>query len=329
MINVGIIGVGYWGPNLVRNFYNNPLCNLKTVCDVNSKRLDYIHRKYPDIKITMESDSVILDRNIDAIVIATPVNTHYDLAYRALREGKHVFVEKPLTDNYDTALKLNEMAHGKDKILVVGHIFQFAPAVKAIKEKVHSGLIGDIHHFSSQRINLGPPRTRVSVLWDLGPHDLSILLYLLEEFPREIHAFGNSYWWGGIIDNVHLFLGFESGKSAHIHVSWLSANKTRVINIMGEKGNLIYDDTKPPTEKVIFFDKGTDNRFEINKSAEEDLQYGIGRVENVEVEEGEPLALEVDAFLNAVLNGRKPINNGDIGVEVVRILELASKQIRS
>jgi predicted dehydrogenase len=325
MINVGIIGIGYWGPNLVRNFIRNDNAKVKIVSDLKQGRLDFIKSQYPDISVTNDAFEIINDTGIDAVAIATPVITHFELAKKCLESGKHVFLEKPFTYTYNEGVELVKLAKNKNKIIAVGHIFQFAPAVSCIKENIDSGLLGSVYHLTSQRINLGPPKTTVDVLWDLGPHDLSILLHLFNEFPEKIEATGNSYWWDGIIDNCHLNLKFPSGKSAHIHLSWLSSNKTRVTQIFGENGNIVYDETKPDEEKVIFYDKGIDNRIDAKDNEVKNLQYGKGIVKNLEVKKGEPLFLEIDAFIKSIMNNIPPINDGKIGCEVIRILEEASK----
>jgi len=327
-MNVGIIGIGYWGPNLVRNFYNNPKCKKLKVSDLRPGRLEYIKNLFPDIVVTTNPKELLEDKEIDAIVIATPVTTHKDLAVAALKNNKHVFIEKPLTDNYDDACELVEFAKTQDKIIAVGHTFQFASSVSAIKNFVNEGKPGELFHFNSQRINLGPPHALIDVVWDLAPHDLSILLYLFREYPNKVNAFGESRWWNGIIDNAHIFLEFPSKRTAHIHISWLSSNKTRKIMLFCNNGNFEYDETKSDEEKVIFYDKGIDNRINQKESEKTKLQYGVGEITKLSLPKGEPLALEIDTFLDSIKYRVEPINNGEIGKEVVRILEIASQAIK-
>ncbi len=327
-MNVGILGIGYWGPNLVRNFYNNPKCKKLKVSDVRSGRLEYIRNLFPEIIVTTNPNELLEDKELDAIVIATPVTTHKNLAIEAIKNNKHVFIEKPLTDNYDDACEVVEFAKSHNKILAVGHIFQFASSVTAIKNFISEGKPGELFHFSSQRINLGPPHASIDVVWDLAPHDLSILLYLFGEYPDKINAYGGSSWWNGIIDNAHIFLEFPNKKSAHIHVSWLSSNKTRKIMLFCGSGNFEYDEMKNEEEKVIFFDKGIDNRINQKESEKTKLQYGVGEITKLNLPKTEPLALEVDTFLDSIRYGLEPINNGEIGKEVVRILEIASQAIK-
>jgi predicted dehydrogenase len=329
MIKVGIIGAGYWGPNLIRNINNNSKASIVTVCDVRPGRLEFISGQYPGIGTTADMNEIINDESIDAVIIATPVNTHKDIALKCLERGKHVFVEKPLTDNYNDAVQLVNKAEEVKRILAVGHIFQFAPAVTAIKNFISDGNLGECYHLTSTRINLGPPKTTVDVVWDLAPHDLSILLYLYEENPVEVIARGSSSWWKGTVDNAHILMKFESGRTAHIHVGWLSSNKTRRTMLFGENGSIEYDETKAPEDRVIFYDKGIDNRINAKDNEAVNLKYGQGEVRNLKLSADEPLALEMDVFLSSIISGVSPVNGGKIGAEVVRILELVTKSINN
>jgi len=327
-MNIGVVGIGYWGPNLVRNFHNNPKCEVIKISDLRVGRLEYINNLFPDITTTVFAEEILEDKEIDAVVVATPARTHKDIAIQAIKNNKHVFVEKPLTDNYQDAVELVEFARQNKRILAVGHIFQFAPPVTAIKEHLNSELPGKPFHFSSRRINLGPPNAATDVVWDLAPHDLSILLYLFGEYPDKITAFGESLWWKDVVDNAHIYLEFPTKRSAHVHVSWLSSNKTRKIFLFCEKGNYEYDETKHDEDKVIFYDRGIDNRININENDKNKLHYGVGEITKIQLKKGEPLAIEIDSFLNSIINNEEPINNGEIGKEVVRILEVASQSIK-
>lgn len=326
-LKIGIIGVGYWGPNLVRNFIKHPDSVVKIVADLKPGRLEFIKGQYENIQLTQDMNDILSDKEIDAVIIATPVNTHKEIAIKALKSGKHILVEKPFTDNYNDGLEIMNLSRQKKLICAVGHIFQFSPAVTAMKNEIDKGILGSFYHYTSQRINLGPPATSVDVIWDLAPHDLSILLYLFGDYPEKISAYGNSYWWNEFIDNAHIFLEFPGNKTAHIHVSWLSSNKTRLTSIFGERGNIVYDETKPDDEKVIFYDKGVDNRINAKDNEVKNLAYGKGEVKNIKFEAGEPLFNEVNAFIKAIRTGINPVNDAKIGCEVVRILEEASKSI--
>jgi predicted dehydrogenase len=325
-VKVGIIGCGYWGPNLIRNFNNNPNCEIKCISDLRPGRLEFINSLYPGIKTSLDPADVYDDKEIEAVIIATPVNTHKDLGIKSILNGKDVFIEKPLTNDLKSAEELLSTAARYNKIIAVGHIFQFSPAVAAIKEFIDEGKLGQVYHLSSHRINLGPPKTTVDVVWDLGPHDLSIIFYLFNEFPVKINAFGQSCWWKGFVDNAHIYMDFASGKSAHIHLSWLSSKKIRDTKIFGENGNIEYDETSE-NNKVVFYDKGIDSRINAKDNEVKNLQYGVGSVNNIPVKAGEPLLNEVNAFIDSVITRTEPINNGTIGMEVVKSLELITKAI--
>jgi predicted dehydrogenase len=326
-IKVGIIGCGYWGPNLIRNFKNNPDCVINSISDLRPGRLEFINNLYPDIKTTANASDIYEDKEIDAVVIATPVNTHKDLGIKAILNGKDVFIEKPLTNDLKSAEELIETARKHNKIIAVGHIFQFSPSVAAIKDFIDDGKLGKVYHLSSQRINLGPPKTTVDVVWDLGPHDLSIIFYLYNEFPNFVEAFGQSCWWEGYVDNAHIHLGFPSGKTAHIHLSWLSSKKIRDTKIFGEHGNIEYNEAAE-INKVVFYDKGIDTRINAKDNEIKNLQYGVGDIYNIPLQPGEPLANEVKAFIDSVISRKEPINNGIIGLEVVKALENITKAIK-
>ena len=320
-----MIGCCYWGPNLIRNFHGLPNAKVKTVSDLRSGRLDYIKENYPDINTTEDFNDIISDSEIDAIVIVTPVTTHRELAELALKAGKHTFVEKPLAHTSKDAWDLVEIAKINNKILGVGHTFQFTPGTRRIRRELESGKIGKVFHFSSTRINLGPPKTTVDVVWDLCPHDLSIILHLFNEMPVKVDASGTSFQWKGFIDNAHINLEFSGNKTAHIHLSWLSANKTRLIQIFGENGSIVYDEMLAPDGKVKLYDKGIDNR--INSKDHEVLAYSAGDIHVLALEQHEPLRLECSEFVNAIQKGTDIPNNGVIGAQVVELLELISKKI--
>src|ERR1035437_2610535 len=326
-IKVGIIGCGYWGPNLIRNFKNDPDCVINSISDLRPGRLEFINNLYPDIKTTANASDIYEDKEIDAVVIATPVNTHKDLGIKSILNGKDVFIEKPLTNDLKSAEELIETARNHNKIIAVGHIFQFSPSVAAIKKFIDDGKLGKVYHLSSQRINLGPPKTTVDVVWDLGPHDLSIIFYLFNEFPNFVEAFGQSCWWEGYIDNAHIHLGFPSGKTAHIHLNWLSSKRVRDTKIFGELGNIEYNEAAE-NNKVVFYDKGIDTRINVKDNEIKNLKFGVGEIYNIPLQPGEPLANEVKAFIDSVISRKEPINNGIIGLEVVKALENITKAIK-
>jgi predicted dehydrogenase len=329
LTSIGIIGCGYWGPNLVRNFHGLPHARVLTVSDLRPGRLEFIRENYPDVETTDSHQSIIDDPRIDAVVVVTPVTTHREIAEQALLAGKHVFVEKPLAHTAADAWALVDLAKRQNRILAVGHIFQFAPGVRRIEQELRAGRLGDVHHLSATRINLGPPKTTVDVVWDLAPHDLSIVLHLLGEMPDSIVATGASFQWQGLVDNAHINLGFPSGATAHIHVSWLSSNKTRLVQLFGENGTIVYDEMLALDGKVKFFDRGVDNRIDAKDTDAVALSYSTGDIHILGLEQHEPLRLECSEFVRAITTGTPPVNDGIIGARVVELLERISAQIRA
>ncbi|MBX7217342.1 MAG: Gfo/Idh/MocA family oxidoreductase [Candidatus Kapabacteria bacterium] len=326
-INVGVIGCGYWGPNLVRNFNSLPNAIVQTVSDTRPGRLEFIRQQYSEIHTTLEFQEVLDNPAIHAVAIATPVATHAELATLALKAGKHVFVEKPLTSIAADAWNLVELAKSLNKVLAVGHVFQFAPGVRKLHQEISAGKVGKVFHISSNRINPGPPGTTVDVVWDLCPHDLSIILHLANEMPVEISAVGNSYQWEGLVDNAHISMTFPSGTTAHIHVSWLSANKSRLLQVFAQHGTLVYDEMLALDGKVKFFSNPVDNRIGAKDSDAQQLFYSAGEISVLPLEQHEPLRMECDSFIQAILHGRSLPNDGAMGAKVVELLSLISSSI--
>jgi len=333
-IKLGVIGCGYWGPNLIRNFSSLPNCIVKTASDLKPGRLEFIKKDFPFIEITGDYKKIIEDKSIDAVCIATPVTTHKCIAEEALKAGKHVFVEKPMTNSSEDAVTLVETAKKLNRKLAVGHVFQFAPAVRKIKELLQSESIGKVMHITSTRINLGPPETEVDVIWDLGPHDFSIILYLLEEIPVDVNCLRNSFPFNPskvkgtsipLVNDAHIDLKFESGITSHIHLSWLSSNKTRLMQIFGTEGTIVYDEMLALDGKVKLYGKGIDNRINSKASDTVKLGYQAGEIHIVPLEQHEPLRMECGEFINSIVNDTKPVNDGLIGLEVVKLLECSSK----
>lgn len=326
-INVGIIGCGYWGPNLVRNFNSLPNATVQSVSDTRSGRLDFIRQQYPEIYTTSDFQEILDNPLIEAVAIATPVATHAELATLALKAGKHVFVEKPLTSTAADAWNLVELARSLDKVLAVGHVFQFAPGVRKLRQEISAGNIGKVFHISSNRINPGPPGTTVDVVWDLCPHDLSIILHLVNEMPIEISAIGHSYQWEGLVDNAHISMTFPNGITAHIHVSWLSANKSRLFQVFAQHGTLVYDEMLALDGKVKFFSNPIDNRINTSDSDAQQLFYSTGDIHILPLEQHEPLRMECDSFIQSILH-RSPLpNDGLMGAKVVELLSKISSSI--
>lgn len=327
-----MIGSGYWGPNLIRNFNSLPNCTVKTISDKKQGRLDFIGKEFPDAAVTNNHKDIILDKSIDAVCIATPVKTHMPITLEALEAGKHVFVEKPMASSSKEAEEMLEAAKKYNRKLAVGHVFQFAPAVRAIKKLIESNAIGKILHITSSRINLGPPETDIDVIWDLGPHDFSILLHLLNEYPDTISSVNNYFPYGfsvndkqKLINNSDIQLSFPSGITAHIHLSWLSPNKTRLMQIFGSKGTIIYDEMLALDGKVKLFGNGIDNRIDAAAEKSENLIYHAGEIRVIQLEQHEPLRMECEHFVETILSGGNLVNHAEIGKDVVNILEKVKK----
>ncbi len=272
------------------------------------------------------------------MAIATPVTTHREIAEEAMFLGKHVFVEKPLAHTIEEAQALVDTAKKLNKKLAVGHVFQFAPAVRKIKEMLRKKILGKVMHITCSRVNLGPPESEVDVIWDLGPHDFSIILHLLEETPLSISCSKGEYPFGAfnnpktgakrkLINNAHIDLEFKSGITAHVHLSWLSSNKTRLIQIFGTEGTLVYDEMLALDGKLKFYGTGVDNRIKSKDSDSATLGYHSGDIIVIQLEQHEPLRLECQEFVNAIINNKPLINDGNIGLEVVRLLETSCESI--
>jgi predicted dehydrogenase len=326
---LGIIGCGYWGPNLVRNFSSLSNCKVKQVSDLKPGRLDYIKKEFPFVHTSKDYKDIIHNKNIEAICISTPVSTHKDFALEALMADKHVFVEKPLTNSIKDAEILVNTSKKLNKKLAVGHVFQYSPAVRKIKSLIKAGVIGDVLHITSSRINLGPPESEVDVIWDLGPHDFSIILHLLEEIPIGVNCKKESYNFNthktnGLIDNAHIDLSFKSGITAHIHLSWLSSNKMRLMQIFGTEGTIVYDEMLALDGKVKLYGKGIDNRIKNEDTDARKLSYQSGDVHIIQLEQHEPLRLECEEFINSIISNKPLVNDGLIGLEVVKLLEASS-----
>ena len=330
-VKIGVIGSGYWGPNLIRNFSSLSNCEVKTIADLKVGRLEFIMNEFPGIETTDNYKDILNDPSIDAVCIATPVSTHKNFAIESLKAGKHVFVEKPMCANTKEAEEILKAVEDSGLKFAVGHVFQFSPAVRAIKKLMDDKVIGDVFHITSTRINLGPPQTEIDVIWDLGPHDFSILLYLLNEFPSKVHSFNNFFPYGfskddkkKLVNNSDIQLGFDSGVTSHIHLSWLSSNKTRLMQIFGSEGTIVYDEMLALDGKVKLYGKGIDNRIGAKDSENKNLSYKAGEIHIIPLEQHEPLRMECEHFVDSVLNDLQLINNYQIGHEVVSLLDKVS-----
>ncbi|HPJ28682.1 MAG TPA: Gfo/Idh/MocA family oxidoreductase [Candidatus Sabulitectum sp.] len=327
MAGIGVIGLGYWGPNLLRNIAANRRTEKLVICDSDPGRLNKIGGRFPGCERTLDSSAVFNDPEIDGVVIATTVSTHYPLAMEALRAGKHVFVEKPFAETTEKAEEMVACAEEKDLVTMVGHTFLYSPPVLKIKQILDSRELGDIRFITSSRVNLGLHQKDVSVIWDLAPHDFSMLFYWLGEEPTFVEAFGHDYVLKGIPDVAFVNLGFPGGATANVQVAWLAPSKLRKTVIVGSRKMLIYDDTEP-YEKIKIYDKGVDV-LEPESFGEYQLSYRTGDIVSPRIDSFEPLAAEMEEFIRCIETGAVPRTSGRSGLGVVRALETADRSLAS
>ncbi|MCD6587265.1 MAG: Gfo/Idh/MocA family oxidoreductase [Candidatus Fermentibacteraceae bacterium] len=325
MANIGVIGLGYWGPNLLRNIVANRRSDTIVICDKDPGRLNRISERFPACRKTLNAEDIFNDPEIDGVIIATSVSTHYPLAMEAMKAGKHVFVEKPFAEDTEKAEEMVQYAENNNLVTMVGHTFLFSPPVLKIKQILDSKELGDIRFITSSRVNLGLHQKDVSVIWDLAPHDFSMLFYWLNEEPDFVEAFGHDYVLKGIPDVAFINLGFPSGATANVQVAWLAPSKLRKTVIVGSKKMLIYDDTKP-YEKIKIFDKGVDI-LEPETFGEYQLSYRTGDIISPRIDSFEPLHSEMEEFLRCIETGRTPRTSGRSGMGVVKALETADRSL--
>ena len=323
-IRVAVVGLGYWGPNLVRNFSESAMFELAGACDMRQEALDAIARRYPSIPCTTRYEDVLRDADVDAVAIATPVSTHYALARSALEAGKHVFVEKPLAAASQDILELTQVADGNDLILMPGHTFVYSPPVTTIKRLIDSGELGEIYFVSSSRVNLGLHQADVSVVWDLGPHDFSILRYWLGSLPDEVSAMSRDCVVPELPDVCFINLRYPSGTVAHVELAWLSPSKLRRTAIVGSKKMVVYDDTA--SESVRIFDSGATIP-DPESFGEYQLSYRTGDIVSPRVDATEPLSLELADFGRSIREGRRPLSSPELGLDVVRTIEAVERSL--
>jgi predicted dehydrogenase len=326
---IGVIGSGYWGPNLLRNFAENESARLRWICDLDEKRLSAMGRRYPATSTTRDYQELISDPELDAIAVVTPVATHFQIARDALRAGKHVLVEKPLTATARDAEELIELAERNRLTLMVDHTFVYTGAVRKMKEILTNGELGDLLYFDSIRINLGLFQRDINVLWDLAPHDLSIMDYLIDRQPVGVSALGSCHIEPGIENIAYLVMKFPDDFIAHFHFNWLAPVKIRRTLIAGARKMILYDDIEP-TEKVRVYDKGvTTNRISDPEAVYQTLvSYRTGDVWAPKLDATEALRHVVAEFLESISASRKPLTDGEAGLRVVRILEAAQQSIK-
>jgi len=323
-VAIGVVGYGYWGPNLVRNLNDLPGAELRWLCDQSDTQLKRASQRYPHIATTRELEDLLEDDVVDAIVVATPVSTHYAIANAALNAGKHVFVEKPLAASAREAIELGTLAEARGLVLMPGHTFLYSPPVNMVRDLIDAGDVGDIYSISMSRVNLGLHQPDASVAWDLGPHDFSILRYWLREIPSHVAALSRGCVLPDTPDVAFINLEHRSGTIAHVELSWLAPSKLRRTTVIGSRKMIVYDDTS--NEPVRIFDSGvmipnpeTFGEFK--------LSYRTGDILSPRVEAAEPLYLELDDFCSAVRTDSQPRSTWQIGLDVVRVVEAVDQSL--
>ncbi len=327
MVKIGVVGCGYWGPNLIRNLRQSSDCQLKILCDTSEQRLRHMRRLHGDILTTSSFQDLLNDPELDALVIATPVRFHYDMAKAALNAGKHVFIEKPMARSVAEGEELVALAARQGLVIMVGHTFLFSPAVRRMKEVIEAGDIGNIQYVSARRLNLGLFQKDINVAWDLAPHDISIILHLLEEQPISVSCQGSSHVTRGIEDVTMMYLTFRKNRCAFIQNSWLDPKKVRQMTVVGSKRMIVYDDTEP-LEKIKIYDARVEVPPHYDSFAEFTYSYHYGDAYVPYIKQDEPLKLECQHFIDCIRDGGTPITGGKLGLEVVRILEAAGTSLR-
>jgi len=326
MINIAVLGYGYWGPNLVRNFQETQGVTVACCCDANSERLGVVQAKYPSVHATTCYEEVLKDPSIDAVVIATPVATHYDFARRAFENGKHVLMEKPLTASVSEGEKLVDLAEKHQLTFMVDHTFIYTGAVRKMHEIISQGDLGDLYYFDSVRINLGLFQRDVNVLWDLAPHDIAIMEHLVEGMPVSVCANGACHVGNGIENVAYLTVYFDNGFIAHFHNNWLAPVKIRTVMVCGSKKMVLYDDMET-SEKIKVYDRGIEiGRTEDVHDAR--ISYRLGDMWAPKLETTEALRLVAGEFADCVTSGRTPVTDGISGLNVVKILEASEMSIK-
>ncbi len=326
MLKVAVVGAGAWGRNLVRIFHQLPEVELACCCDSDSSRREAIARSYAGVRLTERFDDILADDSIEAVVVASSAVTHYPFAKAALEAGKHVYVEKPLALSAAHAEEIVTLAEKRDRKLMVGHLLLYHPAVAYLKELVDSGGLGEVFYIYSQRVNLGKIRQDENALWSFAPHDISVILYLLDRFPDSVSARGESYLQEGVEDVVFVNMKFPDRKMAQIQVSWLDPHKVRKITIVGNKKMAVFDDTES-AEKLKIFDKGVSGVS--YESYGDSLTIRFGDIKIPHISMTEPLRTECQHFVDCIVEDKRPLTDGADGMRVVRILEAAQRSMNS
>jgi predicted dehydrogenase len=326
VLGVGVVGCGYWGPNLVRNFQTQDGCTVRAVFDRDARRMEPVRRLYPTIRAAASFEDLLGDASIDALALCTPVETHFPLARAALEAGKHVLLEKPLTHSAASAAELVGLAERRGRVLQVDHTFVYSGAVRKVREIIQGGEIGELLYLDFVRVNLGLFQSDVNVLWDLGPHDLSILVHLVDRPPLWVSAVGSAHY-GNLEDQVYVTVKYDGALIAHLHLNWLAPVKIRSTLIGGSQRMIVYDDLEP-SEKVRVYAKGVTLAGDSSVRQRALVDYRLGDMFAPHIEKTEPLARVCRAFVEAIEGGRPPPTDGRAGLEVVRLLEAAQESLR-
>jgi predicted dehydrogenase len=335
-VNVAMVGLGYWGPNIARNLAILDGGRLHTLCDSRPEQLERYGAQYRGARTTTDFDAVLGDADVDAVVLATPVESHHRLARAALQAGKHVFVEKPLASTSTECLDLIDCAKASDRVLMVGHVFLYNAAVRKVREYIDTGELGDVLYLYSQRLNLGQVRHDANALWNFAPHDLSIIGYWLGTEPERVVARGYDFLQPGIEDVVFMTLDYPRGIGANVHISWLDPLKVRRMTVVGSEKMVVYDDVNPDS-RIMLYDKGVTRTRRDNEAnvpigrfetfAEFQLLIRAGDVVIPKIDFVEPLRSEMQHFVDCIVNGRQPLSDGHDGLRVVRALEAAQRSL--
>lgn len=326
-ISVGVVGCGYWGPNLIRNFRALPHCTLKMMCDLKEDRLQHLKSLYPEVETTTDFDQLLKCPELDAIVVATDVTRHYPMAKASLLAGKHTFIEKPMASSVEECEELVEIAEKNGLVLMVGHTFLYSPAVRKIKEIVEWGDLGDIRYICARRLNLGLFQKHINVAWDLACHDISIIMHIMEEAPLSVNCQGSAHVTPGIEDVTSMCLNFRNNRSAIVQSSWLDPRKTREMTIVGSKRMIVYDDVAQ-IEKLKIYDARVERPPHYDTFGEFHYAYHYGDMYIPYIKQEEPLRSECQHFLDCIREGISPLTNGRQGLDLVRILEASSLSLK-
>ncbi len=326
-IKIGVVGCGYWGPNLIRNFRALPDCSLKMMCDLSEARLLHLKSLYPEVEGVTDFNGMLNSGGLDGVIIATSVKHHYTMAKASLLAGKHTFIEKPMAASAQECEELVDIAENKGLVLMVGHTFLYSPAVRKIKELVEWGDLGEIRYICARRLNLGLYQKDINVAWDLAPHDISIILHVMEELPLSVNCRGSAHLTPGVEDVTTMCLNFRNNRSAIIQSSWLDPRKTREMTIVGSKRMIVYDDVTL-IEKIKIYDVRVERPPHYDTFGEFHYAYHYGDMYVPYLKQEEPLKSECQHFLDCIKEGISPLTDGRRGLELVKILEASSQSLK-